>query len=195
MRSLPSGAASVALTSRLVNTWESCWESIAQVADGCARTIEEDGPALEQAALALDHLVPHRIRVARREGDRTWASVLEQRGHHAVEPLDLAQDAADVLLDDRILSHAESEELCGGRDAEERIAQLVRDAGRHLADCLESALVSETLYDPRAFHGRRRFGGDGLEHATRFVDAVRGNGRAGQRDRAEHSFAARSSAR
>ena len=72
--------------------------------------------------------------------------------------------------------HAEAEELRGGRDAEERIAQLVGDAGRHLADGLEPALVPDALDEPRALHGRRRLGGDRREHAARFLDAVRREG-------------------
>src|SRR5678815_559336 len=92
--------------------------------------------------------------------------------HHAVEPFDLAQDAPDVLLDDWIVAHAESEELSRGRDAEERIAQLVGDAGRYLAYRVEPAFVSDALDDARAFHRRRRLGGDGREHTPRLLDAV-----------------------
>ena len=68
VRSLPSGAASVALTSRLMNTCASCCASIAQLRGRRARPLEQDGAALEQAALVLEHLVPHVVRIARLRG-------------------------------------------------------------------------------------------------------------------------------
>ena len=157
-----------------MNTCASCCASIAHATGRVsARALEQDRAALEQSALVLEHLVPDRVRIAGLEPDRVRASVLEQRRDHAVQALDLAQDAADVLLDDGIVLHAEAQQLRGGRDAEQRVAQLVRDAGRHLADRLEPPLLPDALHEPRALDRRRRLGGDGREHAARLLDAVR----------------------
>src|SRR5215208_5069682 len=86
VRSLPSGAASVALTSRLMNTCASWGASMPHT-----ERVARDRSALEQAALILEHLVPHVVRIAGLEADGAGAAVLEQRRDHAVEPLDLAE--------------------------------------------------------------------------------------------------------
>src|SRR5450759_1695868 len=130
--------------------------------------MQQQSATFEPAALILDHLVPHRVGIARLQMNRVRATELEQRGHHALESLDLVQDAADILLHDRIVLHAKAKQLRSGGDAEERIAKFASEAGRDFTDRLEPSLVFA-----RAVAGRDVDGGEDVA-----CDRVRGAQRA-----------------
>src|SRR5437764_1476076 len=94
--------------------------------------MDEQRFALEISAVRREDVRPNVVGVCRRQLDGRRSSILEERTYERVESLSLAEDAADVLLHYRVVGDAITKELCGRRDRERRVAQLMRDGGGDL---------------------------------------------------------------
>ena len=93
----PLGAASIAFTRMLLKTWASCSVSSAQRVGGAARQAGRPSALLSRRPRCSSSTSSKRRPDRRGEGGPGWPAVLKQRSHHRVEPLDFAEDPADVL--------------------------------------------------------------------------------------------------
>ena len=99
-----------------------------------AGALKEQGSALQASALVLEDVVPERVGIGGRQVRSAAARVVEQCSGEGVEPFHFAEDASDVLFHYGVVGHAKAQELGGGGDGEQRLAQLPGDAGGDLAD-------------------------------------------------------------
>src|SRR5262245_11752568 len=106
----------------------------------------ENGFRLERTAMLVKHRRPQVVGICWSEANRLGPTILDQRGDESVEMLCLAQDAAKVPFDDRIVGDTIAKQSRRRRDGVHGTSQLVRERGCHVLSDLHALRMHAGYY-------------------------------------------------